>query len=942
MASAKQIKHSDDHLDVRAVRKRFLAINRERLRRTEEALKWRTRDFLDLLPLLFHINHAMLPGFISKQAPAGISNWSATKKNIEAGKRIAKSFDYKKRALRTFDIHSIFLMGSVGTIAHSEKSDFDVWICHCPELNKEQIVLLGDKCKAIEIWADSVGLEVHFFLMNAEQFRKGTVVELSSESSGSTQHHLLLEEFYRTGLLVAGRYPVWWLVPPDQEGNYNQFVERLIKQRFVPGNEVIDFGGLAEIPAEEYFGAALWQVYKGIDSPYKSVLKMMLMEAYASEYPYSDLLSMRFKRAIYDGVADLNLLDPYTILLEKLELYLKQRNEPERLDLVRRCFYFKVDLALSRQTKRSANWRSERMRDLCTLWQWPEGYIEMLDDRSNWNVHQVLKERRILVDEITHSYMSLSKFARSHARLALIEQKDLNILGRKLYAAFERKAGKIDAINRGISSNIVEPNVTIVQGHGREESWSLYPGRADESASGAALKRAHSVVEILAWCHFNRLIGPRTIVSLTVSEGVLSLKEINSILSTLQMLFPDGNLDATNIDNFSRPPSISTACLFANVGIDPLPQHSRRGTALVSGQSDVMNYSGFSLNLVLSFDLVVVTSWQEVITYKYAGIEGLLDCLGQYLRWNNSEEVLEPPPIKSFSYSSSHSLAIAKRIEQLFQDVAEIFFQPHGFTGARYILQVEKSYYLLELAKGVFSYSHQESYEDLLRALEQPQDSFRPVRVDRNALSNTPLPTILTRNKTGFLQMFYFCLGDEVDIFVLDENGSLFHQRTPYHEDEALVNHYSRFFDAVLNRQSYLFQDDSAVLMLDALEIYKITKRRTNKYVFEKQVLNGDFSSNYFNVQVIGDVVKQSTAFTVYCNDEEFSSLELGKRLFREVAKYVLKQRNSGQRYPIYITDIDLSPGLVGSNRADRVQVIDYLKYKKRIEAKLNAELAKL
>lgn len=943
MTSAKQIKHSYDHLDVRAVRKRFLAINRERLRRTEESLKWRTRDFLELLPLLFHINHAMLPGFISKQTPAGISDWSATKKNIEAGKRIAKSFDYKKRALRTFDIHSIFLMGSVGTIAHSEKSDFDVWICHRPKLNKEQTTLLENKCKAIEEWGDSVGLEVHFFLMDAAQFRKGTVVELSSESSGSTQHHLLLEEFYRTGLLVAGRYPVWWLVPPDQEGNYKQFVKRLIKQRFIPENEIIDFGGLAEIPAEEYFGAALWQVYKGIDSPYKSVLKMMLMEAYAAEYPHSDLLSMRYKCAIYDGVTDLDLLDPYTILLEKLEQYLTKRNEPERLDLVRRCFYFKVDLALSRRPKKNLNWRHERIHDLCKLWQWPEGHIEMLDDRKRWNVHQVLKERRILVDEITHSYMSLSKFARGHTRLALIEQKDLNILGRKLYAAFERKAGKIDAINRGISSNIIEDNITIIQNRSRdEESWSLYPGVVEGLGHGAALKRAHSVIEILTWCHFNRLIGPRTIISLTVSEGIHSLKEIRSILSSLQTLFPDGNLNIANIDSFRRPPNISMACLFANVGVDPLPQHSRRGTNLVSDRSDVMNYSGFALNLVLTFDLLVITSWQEVITYKYAGIEGLLDCLGQYLRWDNSEESLEPPSIKAFSYSSSHSAAIAKRIEQLFQDVAAIFFQLHNPVGARYILQVEKSYYLLELSKDIFTYSHQESYDHLLRALEQPQDDFKPIRVDRNALLNKPLPTILTRNKTGLLQMFYFCFGNKVDIFVLDENGSLFHQRAPYHEDEALVNHYSRFFDAVLNRQSYLFQDDSASLMLDALEIYKVSKRRGNKYAFERQTLQSDLSPNYFNVQVIGDVVKQSTAFTVYCNDEEFSSLGLGKDLFREVAKFILKQRNSGQRYPIYITDIDLSPSLVGSHRADRVHIIDYLKYKKRIEEKLNSELAKL
>lgn len=944
MPAAKPVKLIGDQFDVRAVRKRFLAINRERLRRVEEALRWRTRDFLELLPLLFHINHAMLPGFVSKQTPFGISDWTPTKKGLDAGKRIAKSFDYKKRALRTFDIHSLFLMGSVGTIAHSEKSDFDVWVCHRPDLTVEQIAQLAAKCESIEQWGASVGLEVHFFLMDAAKFRSGDVVELSSESSGSTQHHLLLEEFYRTGLLVAGRYPVWWLVPPDEEANYTAYVERLIKQRFIPENEVIDFGGLSEIPAEEFFGAALWQVYKGIDSPYKSVLKMLLMEAYASEYPNSDLLSLHFKRAIYAGVLDLDLLDPYTILMEKLEAYLLRQDAHERLELVRRCFYFKVELPLSKQSKIKPNWRWERMQELGNKWHWTEGYIEHLDDRRAWNVHQVLKERRVLVDEITHSYMALSKFARSNSGLARIEQKDLNILGRKLYAAFERKAGKIETINRGISRNIVENNLTIVQSRGKEdeESWTLYPGVIADHESGGGLKRARSIVEVLAWCHFNRIIGQRTIISLSLNDGVLTLKEARSILSTLDSLFPDGTLRATDIENFASPPLIETGCLFVNVGIDPLPSHSRRGTNLVSAQSDIMNYSGFSHNLAIAFDLLVVTSWNEVITYKYTGVEGLLDCLSQYLHWNSSDAAVDPPPLNAFSFSSSHSHAIAKRIETLFKDIAAVFFDADGKVSARYILQVEKSYYLLESDGGAFSYTYHPTYEALLVALGEPRDVFQAIKVDANALLNTPLPSILGRNRMGFIQMFYFAAEVEVDIYVLDENGSLFHQRVPYFEEEALVNHYSRFFDAVLNRQSFLFQDDNASLMLDALEIYKVKMRRKDKYVFERQIPDVNRPMHYFNVQVIGDMVDQSAAFTVYCNDEEFSSLDHGKDLFKEVANYVLRKRDSGQRYPIYITDVDLSPNLLGARRSDKVQAIDYLKYKKRIEEKLNKELAKL
>jgi adenylate cyclase class 1 len=942
MTSITKITNSAGEYDVRAVRKRFLSINRERLRRTEEALRWRTRDFLDLLPLLFHVNHTMLPGYVSKETPVGVAEWEITKKSLDAGKRIAKAFEYKKRALSSFDIHSIFLIGSVGTIAHSEQSDFDIWVCHRPDLTRQQKVDLQAKCQGIEQWADSLDLEVHFFLMNADEFRSGKVVELSSESSGSTQHHLLLEEFYRTGLLVAGRYPVWWLVPPDEEVNYDKYVERLIKQRFVPEYEVIDFGGLAEIPAEEFFGAAVWQVYKGIDSPYKSVLKMLLMEAYAAEYPHSDLLSLRYKRAIYDGVTDLDLLDPYSILQDKLESYLKHRSEPERLDLIRRCFYFKMDLPLSRASKTVQNWRVSRIRELVALWEWDDAKIETLDNHADWNVHKVLKERRILVDEITHSYMALSKFARTTASLARIEQRDLNILGRKLYAAFERKAGKIETINRGISSNIVESQVTLLQGRGRdnEELWSLYPNPVGEIETNRSLKRSRSVVELLAWCHFNRLINERTIISVVVNSGVLSFREVNSILATLNNMFPKGKLPYAQIENFAMPPVISSGCVFANVGVDPMANLSFGGAALVSEQSDIMNYSGFSLNLAQSFDLVVVTSWQEIITYKYTGVQGLLDCLAQYLRWGSTEEVQNPPPpLKAYSFSSSHSNAVARRIEELYEDLAACIFKPET---VRYILQVEQSYYLIELGNGKMSYTWHEGYDNLLEVLGEPRARNTTIQVDRNALQKTPLPAILAANRPGCIQMYYLPVGAEVDVYVLDENGSLFHQRVPYYDDAALVSQYSRFFDAILTRHNFLFQDESAGAMLQSLQIYKAVLRQGGKFGFEPQDKEVEGRGSYFSVQVIGDVIEQSTAFTIYCNDREFSSLDYGKDLFREVARYVFLERRSRQRYPIYITDVDLSPSLMGDSGRKKVQAIDYLKYKKRIEVKLNGELQKL
>ena len=112
-------------------------------------------------------------------------------------------------------------------------SDLDIWVCHSPDLNAEEIQLLKQKCDALSENAKAVALDCHFFLMNAENFRNGIAEDLSSEASGSTQHVLLLDEFYRTALWLAGRLPLWWLVPAEREQHYQDYRHQLINKRFI-------------------------------------------------------------------------------------------------------------------------------------------------------------------------------------------------------------------------------------------------------------------------------------------------------------------------------------------------------------------------------------------------------------------------------------------------------------------------------------------------------------------------------------------------------------------------------------------------------------------------------------------------------------------------------------------------------------------------------------
>jgi len=925
--------------NINNIKKRFLALNHDRLMRTRDSLRTRQRDILDILPLLFHSNHPTFPGFVSKSTPLGISDYSPAQRTLAAGKRIVRSFQYQKRALLQYDILSLFLMGSSGTIAYSSKSDFDIWVCYRPELSTMQLAELQQKASLIELWAESMDLEVHFFLMNADSFKEGQEVELSVESSGSAQHHLLLEEFYRTGLLLAGRYPIWWLVPPEQEKHYEKYIRRLKEKRFIKSNEAIDFGGLPEAPAEEFFGAALWQLYKSIDSPYKATLKLMLMEVYAHEYPRVDLLSQRFKKAIHEGVNELASLDPYIMLYRKLEEYLRRQDQDEhRLELVRRCFYYKVNEQLSHQSgNRHESWRRELMRAFTRDWNWDDDYLQLLDSRSSWKINQVFEERDTLVSTLTQSYHSLSDFARQHSQSAKINQHDLTILGRKLYAAFDRKPGKIDLINRGISDNVRENRLSIHQtGKARNTGWALYHGITNgvSDSSNKVLKRSTTLIGLLSWCFLNQIADERTAIVLYTRDNSVTANEVKSVIKCLVQLFPGARLEPSRLEDFTRTTQLKKSALFINIGLSPLTEGVREGKFLTSNKIDAFSYGGICQNLVLSIDHIMQTSWQEVLAYRYENEEGIFDCLNAYLQWSPPSSGEPPPPLQAFCFSTGRGATIARRVEDLFNDIVHCFYHAAHGASSRYVLMIEHKYYLLQLDHDNLLYEVAGAYHDLLKLLAQPQQSFSPVYIDRYADANNLLAVMYQNNQPGIIQLYFQLDGTTTDIYIIDERGSLFFQHKVRANIKLIICQYTHFLTAVAQQQAATMARDRD----SRLEFYQAKKASDGTWQLAPQEAPDTTSEEKcFNIRVIGN--NSDGSLVIYCDGKEFSKREHGEQLFWAVAVHVLEKRKSGACYPIFITEIDLPSGILGAISPEQLQSSHYLNYKKYIEDQLNAAL---
>lgn len=159
---------------------------------------------------------------------------------------------------------------------------------------------------------------------------------------GSTQYFPLLDEFYHSVIWPDGRTPLWWLVPPVHERRYDEYRRALLSKRFIRAEEVLDLGHLALIPVWEFIGAGLWQLPKAINSSCKSLSRLLLTEAYASEHPRVCCVALRSKEQVFADRSDLDELGPYVLVHRHLERYLRKQRAPECLELMRHCLYLKV------------------------------------------------------------------------------------------------------------------------------------------------------------------------------------------------------------------------------------------------------------------------------------------------------------------------------------------------------------------------------------------------------------------------------------------------------------------------------------------------------------------------------------------------------------------------------------------------------------------------
>jgi len=914
--------------DLAAIQQRFKKMHHLRLTRAQDFLQPRQRVLLELLPLIFHCNNPLLPGFVSSTTPAGIVDFRPDSKAIKSAKQFSKNFSVVRHPSDQHCIDALFLMGSVGSIAFSKISDMDIWLCHRADLSKADLTELQKKASAVEHWAATLDLEVHFFLMNCDKFRQGEDIPMSAESSGHTQHYLLLEEFYRTAIHIAGKTPIWWLVPPHQELNYRQYVSHLLNNRFVYEHEVIDFGGLEAVPAEEFTSATLWHLYKALHAPHKSLLKLLLMECYASEYPNTQWLCQTIKHAVYEGSYLTSDLDPYLLIYQKVEQYLQQHQSKRRLDLARQCFYLKI-MGSSDSTMDALNrtYRQRYMQSVADRYHWPITTLAAAKQQNHWDISKASAEHAVILQAVTHCYRMITGFAREHALAQQTHNNDLRLIGRKLNAFLEKKPGKIEILTTRQQIDIVARELSLVDSRLSDdhEGWSLYLGNVQMNNVETAepLQKGRTLIELLCWAVVNGLYHKYLKLYFSAHALKMTSDQLHTTLSQLeQFLTAHFDSDAP-LDTYQTANKPSHSLLLINLG-QPDTEHREDGRLMMSARSDAFSYGMNRQCFVQTTECVSLTSWGEINTSQHEGLAGLFDVLTSII--NNRPAQAPAAAISVLCDTPTRGKSIVLRIEDVYKTLLKLF---SNGDNNRYFLSGGYGFYVFQKTDNILNYDYLTDEDALLKALASPQKQFRPSHFDESILANTPIPLLYTFNNAQVIQLFYYQNNADVSIYIIDERGSLYVQHHANTFTDRLLSHYATFLDNVLNRN--FFESDVAIAF------YQLHKNSAGVWSCNRVNISTPDSSKALNLRISGETTPKGIVYTVYCNEQEFSSLDHGPQVFFAAYQYVLSFRRSKQNYPVHISDIELPLSALRVDSPDQQQTIHYLNYKQKIEDKFNS-----
>jgi adenylate cyclase class 1 len=642
-------------------RQLFLHYNQFKINRILETLSATDRLVFTLIPRLLHINQKGLPGYIQDDVPCGIYNFKINPECQKAAEHLFPNIIMRGGENHSSFIHTVLLMGSTGSMAQSQKSDLDfTLLVDKHSVSRERLDLFDKKLKLIEEWTwNTFNLEIHFFNNDILDVKNNIFGESDSESTGSAQAKLLKEEMFRTAVITGGKIPFWWIVPLNTDDLTYRNLYHLIKtnQTLLNPDDFLDIGNVDDISQGEFFGGSIWALIKSFKAPFKTLIKMGLLEEYMFNNTKSNLLCHDIKKKIFSGIP-YERIDTYKNLFERVEKYFIATKSEREVDALRIAFYLKTGSKVNNYEliHGSTDPNKKMLIELINDWDWSPEKVEKLNSYLNWQMMQKVALGNRMNQILMNSYKKISEAnSKLESSKSLITERDTHLLGRKLFSFYRKTLNKVENLFALVDGETSEKELTFLLHQTSptdKGTWYLIRGKTlallELIPAENIIKKASTLQFLVAFTCFNNLYNDDTVLLLRAEQQSIKDQDLRTLLNDLSSFLAQVNIaDISNADLLANA-YIKQAFVIVDFG-NPIPREITIGNINdCKTKKEYSHYITKRLERVRSVVTIYLTSWGELFCKTYSGINCTGRSLKELLPQTSSQVLNNPDYLKVF------------------------------------------------------------------------------------------------------------------------------------------------------------------------------------------------------------------------------------------------------------------------------------------------------
>lgn len=725
-------------------------------------------NLLETLPFLLISNFPELPGYVEYETPVtGMYMYQPTARAVTFLRSHFPSVNTTVKPNQKPFIQMFALMGSGGTIAFNRDSDFDFWVCaDIGDYDQKTIDLFKKKCHAIESWsAEKFGKEVHFFLNDIARVRRNIFDDDSEETlAGSSLGELLKEEFFRSSIVMNGKIPFWWTVPADaNDVLYNEWLA-VAEETGIAG-EFVDLGNLYTVVREDFLGAALFQILKSLGNPFKSIIKLGLLERYLSSSTGNPFISNLIKRNVHEGKLDIDSIDSYVIMFNNVyDFYNSIVIDSNATELLKSCFYLKVDPKLSRVIDGKKNdaanvpLQLQKMAEYVRQWNWHEHDIRKIDDFENWDIDSVNRLWNNTKKFILRGYKNILTRIQDRKDAHRITGEELQGISRKIYSHFSISDNKID--NSLTFKNYPAEkllNVEFIRDRENKEYWTLSKRViANNYPAKIIIHKEKNLLNLIVWIGLNKLFQ-KDYTRMEIDKGLYPVDPnfLRELVTELSVFFSFKRVELYNSYFLKDPFPVVSVII-----INPFSKYEKR---------------------IDEIYFLYHNSWGETKYEKYNGeasiplimVAILNGALKTRLDFSSAVRVTASHP-----YVSSREF---DRVLLFMKDLYSFIIEARTDGRKRYITMFGNTYY-------VFTYKRSgpdetvicgayDSEVKMLFSLSYNTGIHTIIKTDQTVPELSIVRKIIENDKENTIQIYYQLEHKYAYFYISDERGSIVYSR---------------------------------------------------------------------------------------------------------------------------------------------------------------------